>query len=376
MKIMFLTTIPSPYRVNFFNELGKKCDLTVIFEKEASTERDNEWNNYKVENFKAVFLKGYAVKVNKAFCPEIIKIYKKTPNDILVIGGYNTPTAMYLITYLKRHKIKFILNADGGVIKQESKLVYLIKKYFISSAFMWIGTSDGTKEYFRHYGADIDKIKMYPFTSIYDRYVLNEPVTESQKKMLRKKLNMKDQYTIISVGQFIHRKGFDILLKALGKINKDIQAYIIGGKETNEYMSIVKEYDLENVHFLSFMDSGFLREYYMASDLFVLATREDIWGLVINEAASCALPIVTTNACVAGVEFINKFNNGVLINKEDINGLAYAICSIKDNESMQNRMKKNSLAAARNYTFEKMVDVHIDIFNDFINKQKEDMYEV
>lgn len=33
MKILWLTNIPSPYRVKFFNELGTKCDLTVVFEK-------------------------------------------------------------------------------------------------------------------------------------------------------------------------------------------------------------------------------------------------------------------------------------------------------------------------------------------------------
>lgn len=35
MKILWLTNIPSPYRVKFFNELGKKCELTVLFEKEV-----------------------------------------------------------------------------------------------------------------------------------------------------------------------------------------------------------------------------------------------------------------------------------------------------------------------------------------------------
>lgn len=38
--VMSLTNIPSPYRVKFFNELGTKCDLTVVFEKRSSSERD------------------------------------------------------------------------------------------------------------------------------------------------------------------------------------------------------------------------------------------------------------------------------------------------------------------------------------------------
>ena len=46
MKILWLTNIPSPYRVKFFNELGTKCDLTVVFEKRSSSERDESWKKF------------------------------------------------------------------------------------------------------------------------------------------------------------------------------------------------------------------------------------------------------------------------------------------------------------------------------------------
>lgn len=40
MKVLFMANIPSPYRVDFFNELGKYCDLTVTFEGRTATDRD------------------------------------------------------------------------------------------------------------------------------------------------------------------------------------------------------------------------------------------------------------------------------------------------------------------------------------------------
>ena len=42
MKVLFMANIPSPYRVDFFNELGKYCDLTVTFEGRTATDR-YEW---------------------------------------------------------------------------------------------------------------------------------------------------------------------------------------------------------------------------------------------------------------------------------------------------------------------------------------------
>ena len=43
MKVLFMANIPSPYRVDFFNELGKYCDLTVTFEGRTATDRDEKW---------------------------------------------------------------------------------------------------------------------------------------------------------------------------------------------------------------------------------------------------------------------------------------------------------------------------------------------
>ena len=64
MKVLFLTNIPSPYRVDFFNEIGKYCDLTVLFEKGFSNERDTSWKNYSFDNFKGIFLKGKSIKTD------------------------------------------------------------------------------------------------------------------------------------------------------------------------------------------------------------------------------------------------------------------------------------------------------------------------
>ena len=78
-----------------------------------------------------------------------------------------------------------------------------------------------------------------------------------------------------------------------------------------EYINYISEHQLTNVFFFDFMNKELLFKYYQISDLFVLPTREDIWGLVINEAMANGLPIITTDKCVAGKELIN--DNGYII---------------------------------------------------------------
>ena len=72
MKILYLTNIPSPYRVDYFNELGKYCDLTVLFEIQSSTERDKSWKSYKAENFKGIVMGGIRTRFDAAYCFDCI----------------------------------------------------------------------------------------------------------------------------------------------------------------------------------------------------------------------------------------------------------------------------------------------------------------
>ena len=57
MKVLFLTQIPSPYKMDFFAGLGRYTDLTVLFERASAGNRDSEWLRKKPKNFRAVFLK-------------------------------------------------------------------------------------------------------------------------------------------------------------------------------------------------------------------------------------------------------------------------------------------------------------------------------
>lgn len=86
-----------------------------------------------------------------------------------------------------------------------------------------------------------------------------------------------------------------------------------------------KKLKLTNVHFIDFMPKKELADYYRAADIFVLPTREDIWGLVINEAMAYGLPVVTTEKCVAGVEMVCEGHNGYIVPVENTDALKKAI---------------------------------------------------
>lgn len=358
MKVLWVTNVPSPYRVDFFNEFGKYVDLTVLFEKKTSDERDKSWLDYKFENFTGVFLKGKSINTDSAICPDVVRYVNDKTYEHIVVTSISSPTGIIAISYMRIHHIEYWIEGDGGFAKTGKGIKNRLKTYMIMGAKGYFSTSRVHDEYYLTYGASKDKIHRYPFTSIKKKDLLHADELRCKKVALRNELGINEDRIIISVGQFIYRKGFDVLLRAASKIDSDIGIYIIGGEPTVDYKQLVKRYELKNIHFIGFENKETLCKYYAASDMFVLPTREDIWGLVINEAMAFSLPIITTNRCIAGLELVEPGKNGFIIPPDDYGQLARAIMSVFNGERIHEYGEK-SRAIINDYTIEKMADDHV-----------------
>lgn len=365
-KVLFITNVPVPYRVNFFNEFAKLVDLTVCFERTGASDREESWIKTKGLNFNAIFLEGIKVSSDKAFCPSIRKIIKKGNYDSIIVSGYSSPTAMLAIKYLRKHKIPYILSSDGGLIKDNgSGFKYKFKSHYIKNADVYLSTGSETDKYLMHYGADKSKIHHYPFTSLYAKDIFETPATIEEKQTLRNELGLSQNGKIvISVGRFIESKGFDVLIKSAKNLPENTTVYIVGGEPTEEYKKLIEENDVTNVNFVGFKTFAELVKYYRASDIFALPTRTDVWGLVINEAMSCGLPIVTTDKCVAGVTLVKENENGHIVPIDDISTLSDKINNLlskSDDELLKAGSK--SIDIIKNYTFEEMAKVHAEMLD-------------
>jgi len=360
-RVLFITNIPSPYRVKFFDELGKDLDVTVLYFdlSKDHAERSSAWYIQGQGNFRGVQLQKRLASIGaENLCVDVIS-WVKQPFDRIVVCGYSSPTIMLAMVYMRLHNIPFYMEVDGGLIRQDSGPKYLFKKSLVSMASRWISSGPETSRFLIHYGAKPDKVWEYPFSSLQEEDILAQTLSPEEKRSLRRRLNIPEEKVILSIGQFIPRKGFDILLKAAAELDPGIGIYIVGGEPTEEYLQLAQSLGLTNVHFVGFMKKEELMHYYHAADLFVLATREDIWGLVINEAMACGLPVITTDRCVAGLELIRDGVNGYIVPVEDPASLADKIREAFEKDLTA--MGEAALEAIRPYTIENMARTHLEI---------------
>lgn len=140
----------------------------------------------------------------------------------------------------------------------------------------------------------------------------------------------------------------------------DYHLYIVGDQPTNEFINMRSSLGVnDRVHFIGYKNKNELKEYYLASDLFCLQTRGDVWGLVINEAMSIGLPVIASDKCVAGLELIEDDVNGYVVPVEDVHLLNKRVETILQNEELCKQMGQHSLSKIHHYTIEEMAQKHI-----------------
>ena len=141
-------------------------------------------------------------------------------------------------------------------------------------------------------------------------------------------------FTFCSVAHLNYNKGFDILLPAFAealKTHPDLKLKIGGtGLIASQLHNLAAELGLENsVEFLGGLQNDQVLDLMFRSDAFVLASRNETFGVVFIEALSQGLPVAATRC--GGPQTIINENNGILVPVGDVQALAGALVSLYEN---------------------------------------------
>ena len=191
-KVLYITNIPSPYRVEFFNELGKYVDLTVVFERKKSDERDDAWSKYNFSNFEGRFLNGKKFGVNMSVSFDVCKHISSQKWDYIVCADAYSPTGLIAIQYMKMKRIPYWIEGDGAFVGKTIALKSAVKRYVYRKAEGAFSTGVSHDEYYMAYGVDKEKIKRFHFSSLRQSDIIEKPLTEKEKKAYREKLNISE----------------------------------------------------------------------------------------------------------------------------------------------------------------------------------------
>lgn len=365
LKVLFTTNIPVPYRIDFYNELGKYVDLTVTFERHNAKSRDATWLGKEMTNFKGIFLKGIPIGDDIAFCPGIIKIVKDGYFDKILVGVYYSPTGILLTQYLRLTNTSYFMTGDGGFAKKDNFVKHAIKKYLNGGAKCYLITSEASMNALASYDIPRNIMRKYLFSSLKANDLLKQVAPSEEKARLRTLLGMQERKIILCVGRLFLQKGWQDMIGISDKLGADCGVYLVGGNpKGTEFESFIGKTP-KNFHFVDFKQKNDLENYYKAADVFVLPSRHDVWGLVVNEAMAMGLPVISTYTTVAALELVKDGENGFLYNAGNTNTLLTLLQRLLGDDVLRHDMGEKSLIKIRPYTIENMAKTTYDIIESF-----------
>ena len=362
-KLLIIGEFPAPYRVEVFAGVARKWNSKIYFEIEQDAQRTQEWLSRI-----AIDCEMLATKNGKEQFWNDMKFIKDF--DAVIIYNNSLKYSILLELVCKIRHIPFFLNCDGcNDIKESNPLKKAVKCFLMRGAEGYFAGGQSAVKYFEYYGADSKRIHLHNFTSLHQEDINKKLLTDMEKSRLKERIGMTGNFNVVTVGRHIECKGFDIVLKAAEKIGESVDFYIIGGEPSAENKQYKELHNLSNVHFVDFLGKDELREYYNAADLFVLMTRGDTWGLVINEAMANGLPVITTKRCVAGVELIKDGENGYIIDVDDTEALVNKVLMLRDNEELCRQMSFANINKMQTNTIDQIAKDHIQVLERFFKKR-------
>ncbi len=355
----FLFSHPAPYKVNLFNGLAKHLRLTVFFERELSGYAKEQYVSKDHWNFQYRMLKGLKIGKENHLSFEVKKHLSEHRYDYIVINGYSSWTEIITILFLQQYKMPYYLYVNGGIIRKDSPWRLALKKKLISGAKGYFSPTPIVDDYLIHYGAKKEQIMHYPYSTIFQNEILKKPLSTADKKELRKTIGLPQEgHVLISIGQFIPRKNFTTLIRAWKKIPKHYHLIIVGnGPLQNTYRRLIRLHKLSNITIKSFQPKNLLLAMLRASDGFILLSKEDIYGHVVNEALSQGIPVLSSDQVISSKVLIQQGMNGFRISLKSMTSFPKKVHQLL---LLQN--PEASLKIAKENTIEKMVEAHLNFF--------------
>ena len=123
----------------------------------------------------------------------------------------------------------------------------------------------------------------------------------------------------------------------------------------------------EHVRFLGKQDA--VEEILSVSDLFLMPSESESFGLAALEAMACKVPVITSNA--GGLPELNIDGYcGYMSNVGDVEDMALKSISILENDEVLHQFKENAFKRAQDFDLKKILPIYVDYYNTIIEKQK------
>ena len=364
---MYNITIFQDQPTQFDNPLFKavkkrnKINLTFAFYKTFDTSKifDPEMDRYinYTENFdqlNSTFLSGNLLK--KLIL--LNKYFKNNKVDLAFFSPINKFFTIFGCLLARFYRIP-VLSRSDPILKFDRPLMKILKKLLLPILYLLpSGASYGgklSKEYLNYYLIFNKNLFFFPYCIDNDVFTKKTQKLRESTPQIKESLGIdKDCLIFLSIIKFVEREGVDILLEGFNitrQKHPNICLLLVGdGPLRNQIENYIESNNVDNCILTGFRPYSELPKFYTIADVFIHPGRAEAWGVSVNEAAACKLPIITSDYVGSHSDLIIQGKSGYVFKSEYSKDLSKAMEFFVTNKDQLKEMGEVSYQLVGKYS--------------------------
>jgi glycosyltransferase involved in cell wall biosynthesis len=343
LRLAFLTSHPIQYHAAWFRALAKVpglefealyCHTPAPADQGIGFGVPFTWDIPLLDGYPHRFLRNVAATPSTAKfggldTPELASLIRLERYDAVVVNGWHYKSAWQGILACWRHKVPVLVRSDSHLRTARHPVKTMLKgapyRWFVPRLNACLPVGQWSADYFRHYGAKPDRVFVVP-------HAVNPSFESDSKSMAHRRTEFRDRWGLKStetaflfVGKFVENKRPIDFVRAIERAHAHsphVVGLMVGDGPLRRVCERIVDESRLPIRFTGFLNQSEIVQAYIAADALTLLSKGETWGLVVNEAMSCARPCLVSDRVGCGPDLVSPGKTGHVFPFGDVDVLS------------------------------------------------------
>jgi glycosyltransferase involved in cell wall biosynthesis len=297
--IVFVTSLPSFYKINLYNKIAQEKSIYVIFIASSSQIRTKDFVEFEADFDYDILYDGNIEEKNSTI-PILINIINKIQYSKIILGGWDF-IEYWIVAFISNMSLNAVAIESSIYESKTEGLVSYIKKIFlsrISTAFV---------------SGKLQKELMHSLKFNGNIITTGGVGLFNIQKM--KQTNKEFQSKFLYVGRLSQEKNLIKLIEVFNELS-NLTLTIVGKGELKASLEVLAN---DNIRLIEHIPNQEIANLYINNNVLILPSSSEPWGLVVEEALYYGLPVIVSDKVGCGYDMVKRYDSGIVfeIDKED-----------------------------------------------------------
>lgn len=341
MKIAIVVSHPIQYLSPLFREISSRVELTVLYGHRA-TPADHarsgfgvgfDWDVDLLGGYRYGFLNNVSSdprleRFGGVDTPDVFDRLHDEKVDVLMVTGWHLKCYFQALLAARRLGIPTLVRSDSHLDTPRSRWKLAIKNatypFFLRIFDVAVVVGERSREYWEHYGYPSSRIFVAPHCV--DREWFRSRAGADERERVRRNLGIASTSLVAMFsGKLLEVKRPADLIAAAARLRAHglpVEVVIAGSGPLEGGLRALSTRVEVPLHLLGFLNQAEIPRAYAASDVLVLPSESETWGIVVNEALASNRPVIVSDRTGCAPEIASLFGRRAMFPVSDVGALA------------------------------------------------------